>query len=105
MQSAFDPDRDRLCTSPALHLQQSLLSLYAPSVPSDAAVLANDAMARDNNRDRIRGARSSNSAASARLANRLSNLSVGLRLTERNRLQVGPYPPLESRGANVERQR
>src|SRR6266496_1023814 len=88
-----------------LHLQQSLFPLDTPAIAAHAAVSTNHAMARDGNGNGISGASSGNRADSARSADSLCNLAVGLRRPKRNRLQICPHPSLKSRGADVEWQR
>src|SRR6516164_11452463 len=62
-------------------------------------------MARDGHGDWIRGARPGYGAAGRGPSNRLRYGPVGARLPERNRLQIQPNAPLESRRLNVQRKR
>ena len=62
-------------------------------------------MARNRNRDRIRGAGPRHSPAGAGLANRFRHLAIGPRRAKGDRLQISPHPPLEGRSPDVQRQR
>src|SRR5437588_10729668 len=88
-----------------LHLQQSPLPLYSPPISAHLAVFPNNSMAGNGNRDPVRGTGASHRPGRARLTDRLGDLSIGLRGSERQRLQVSPDPFLERRRLDIKGQR
>src|SRR6266849_8774498 len=85
-----------------LHLEQRLLTLHAPTIPSHFAAFSNYPMTRNRNRDRVRGTGSGDSTRGARLADGFRHLTIRTRGAEWNRLQIRPHPPLEGGGTNIQ---
>src|SRR6266704_5748866 len=89
------------CRTP-LHLEQRLLTLHAPTIPSHFAAFSNHPMTRNRDCDRVCGTGSCDSARGARLADGFCHLTVRTRGPEWNRLQVRPHTPLEGSGTNIQ---
>src|ERR1700741_913053 len=87
-----------------LHREQSFFPFDTPAIAAHAAVSANDAMARNRDRNRVRGTSPSHRPGGRRLADPLRNLFVRPSRPKGNRLQIPPDPPLEHSSANIERQ-
>ena len=85
-------------------LEQSLFALYAPAVATQAAIFADDAMARDDQRDRIVGAGLGNCADGGRLPNGGGDIAVIPRFADGNLLQLLPDFDLEGSRAQVQGQ-
>lgn len=82
--------------------QQLLLPLQSPTITPQALVLANDAVARNHQGDRVRGTGARNRAHRFFLANGSGNFTVGMRLAIRDRSQLLPNLPLKSRSLNIQ---
>src|SRR5215471_10355105 len=93
----------RLLLNRLLHLQQRLLPFQSPAIAAHGPVFAHDTMTGNRHGNAVCGAGASYGAGGARLSDRLRDLAVGARRTERNRLQIGPHAPLECSGTNVQR--
>src|SRR5262245_48862136 len=87
-----------------LAVEQGALPLQPPAVAAQSAVLADDAMTRNDDRYRIGRAGPGDSAGRRRLAERLGDLAVGARAAGRDRLQLLPDAPLEGRCLDVQGQ-
>src|SRR5579864_6264154 len=88
-----------------LHLQQGSFAFDTPAVSPHFAVFPNHAMARNGNCNPVRGTGASHRPGRFRLTDCLGYLSIGLRGSKRQRLQVNPDPFLERRRLNIEGQR
>src|SRR5688500_13018798 len=84
--------------------EQLLLPAQAPGVAAQAAVGADRAVARDDQRHRIGAAGAAARAHRPRRADRARDFPIGARLAARDAAQLVPHPPLEHCAANVERQ-
>src|SRR6266404_7240550 len=86
-----------------LVLQQGAFALDAPAVAGEGAVTADDAVARDGERDGIGGAGAGDGADGAGGADSARHVGVGARFAARNAAQLFPYALLKRGGADVER--
>ena len=89
--------------SGGLALQQALLALDAPAVAGQAAAAADHAVAGDDHRHRVRGARARHGPRRRGLADAACDLAVRPRLAARDRLQLLPHAALEGGRAKVQR--
>src|SRR5581483_2473375 len=83
--------------------EQRPLTAETPAITSQAAVLANHAMAGNDNGNGICSARASHGPDSGRLAERPGDLTVGARLAVRNGLQFLPDPALKRGSLHIDR--
>ena len=97
------PRGARFC-SPLLRRQQLSLALTAPAISADAPGVGHHPVARDDERDRIGGARAGNGSDRLRFADALCDLGVRARLAVRDPLQRAPDLPLKCRGLDVDRE-
>src|SRR5207302_3377652 len=88
----------------ALQSEEALLALDPPTIPAQAAVFPDGAVARDHQRDRVRRARPADRPRRAGLAEPPGDVAVGARRAVRDRPQLLPDAPLEGGGLNVQRQ-
>ena len=91
-------------TSASRPLEQLPLSLDAPAIPAQPAILPHDAMAGNDQRHLVGRAGAGHGARGRRLADVARDLGIAPGLAPRNPLQRLPYPPLERRAPHVERQ-
>src|SRR5688572_29447162 len=101
----FRRARDARLLNSALLLvgEQLLLPLDPPPVPRQAAILANHAVAGDDQTGGVGRTSPSHGADGGWPADVARDLAVGARLAVRNRLQISPHLPLKRRRLNVER--
>src|SRR5262245_18202811 len=101
---AGPPCRAAAWSASLLAGEEGFLSRHTPAVPACSARRGHDAVARDGERDRIGGTRTSDGAHRLRTADRRGDLAIGPRLAVRNLRERLPHLPLERRGLHVERQ-
>ena len=87
-----------------LLLEQGGLAFEAPAVPGQVAVLADDAMARDDDGDRVGGAGAGDGANGSGLADGAGDLGVRARGAVGDAAKFVPDAALERGGLHVERQ-
>lgn len=85
-------------------LEQGALAFEAPAVAGQVAVLADDAMAGNDDGDRIRRAGASDGANGSGLADGARDLGVRARSAVRDAAKLVPHAALERGGLHVERQ-
>ena len=88
-----------------LDRQKRFLSFRPPAISADAARRRHDAMARDDDRDRIRRASARHSAGSLGSAQLHRDIGVMPGFASRDRGEAPPNLPLKGRRVDVERQR
>src|SRR5580658_2149284 len=101
---ASDPLSLQKAQLAAFQRQQLFFDWQAAAEAGQIAVAANDAMARDNNRNRIRTVRKSHRAGRRRIADSLRQLPVADGFSVRNFLQVAPDQKLKVGAVESERQ-
>ena len=85
-------------------LEQGLLSLDAPAIAAKLPIAADDAMARNNHRQRIGRARTSHGPSRLWAADAASNSRIGGGRAGRGLLQRPPHSPLKYRSLDVKRE-
>src|SRR6185437_6725113 len=85
-------------------LEQRVFAFEAPAIAGQVAVLADDAMAGNNDGDRIRGAGARDGANSSGLADRACDLGVRARGAVGDAAKLVPDAALERGGLHVQRQ-
>src|ERR1051325_3793477 len=88
----------------ALPLEQGLLAVGSPAIAPEVAVRADDAVAGNHERRRVRRAGARDRPGRGRHADASRDVRVGPRLPERNLPELLPHTPLERGRADVERQ-
>ena len=88
----------------ALDLEQPRLALDAARVAGEAAVAADHAVARHDDRERIAAGRGARGARGSGRAGARGELGVGDRLAVRDARDLDPHAPLEVRALGRERQ-
>ena len=89
---------------PCLAGEKSALAPVAPAIAGERAVLAHDPMARNGQRDPVRGARFADRIRFVRFADALGDLAIARPGACRNRAERLPDALLESRALDIERQ-
>ena len=82
--------------------EEGLFALDPPAITGEFATLAHNAMARDDDGDRIGGAGASHGAHGSGIANAACDFGIGSSLSVRNALKLFPDAALECSAANVE---
>src|SRR5689334_14497718 len=82
--------------------EQRALERQSAAIAREAAVGADHAMTRNDQRDRVRAVRRTHAARGRRLADRARDLAVAARLAVRNREQRLPHGLLELRAVRRE---
>src|SRR3954465_2364301 len=90
-------------TAALLDLQQALLDWQAPGVAAEAAVGAHGAMARHDQRNRVRPAGAADGAHGGGCADGARDFRIGARLAARDAPQLLPHAALEHRAADIDR--
>lgn len=85
--------------------EQTAFAPEAPSVTAERSAGAKRAMAWDQERDRVCANRRADRASGARLSDSRGYFPVGARRSGRYRAKFVPYPALERRAAQIERER
>src|SRR5947209_822584 len=88
----------------ALQVEQPALAVDAAAVPGQLAVAADDAVAGNDDGDRVLAVGQPDGAAGFGVADPLGQLAVGDGLAVGNVCKCLPYPPLEQRAGRRQRQ-
>src|ERR1700691_5551879 len=87
----------------ALVCQQRSFPGESPAISREIAIFANNAMARNHDGNRVRGASSGDCASCFWAADGARNLRIGSRGAVRNFLQLFPHATLKCCGLHIER--
>src|SRR5690606_7383901 len=101
--SASAEQAPRAAWDDALELEQLALDRQPAAVAGQRAVAADDAVTRDDDRDRVAAVREANGPHGLRLADRARDVGIGRRPSVAHIEQRVPDPPLERRSLERER--